>query len=647
MPARASTTAPATGRQRPDRAATGPATAHRPVRHRDRARPVGDEEDRRRRRGPRARWRPARPPRSPRRGPPWARRASRTGAAPDERPGHADPPPLAAGQAAPPLAEDAVRRAASPSPTRASAARTSASDASGAPAGRCRRRCRRTGTGPAAPRRPGAARRRRRGRDVGRGPVGGHARRPAPSTAPAARGRRQQRALAGPAGPVTRHDLARRAPQRDAGRGEQVAARLVRRTRPSTPSAAMPQAGTPVRAAGAPAAARRSPRTRAPAAATPSSLAWNSAPSWRSGRYASGARISTNSPTSQVSSPTASRRPTPTATSATESVASSSSASADRNAIRSVAMVVGAVGVGDPAQDRDLGLGPAEGAQRRQARDDVEEVVGQPGQRRPAPRPVRLRHLPDQDHEHRDQRQGQPRRSAPRRGRRRAGTRPRRPGRSPPAPAAAGTARSSRRARRGRASRAATSSPLRLVAPPSAGPSATARSRSADPQLRLDRAADRWAPTSWAQPSTARAPRTTARAASVAASASTSSAAQERPADRRRQQPGLGDCQQRGRPPRATTAARAATPVASRPDAGAPGRAHGWPWGRGRMVRPRRSPRGDRSTPLAEDPVGPALVDQDHGGEDHRHDRHDLERVRRGRGVGRREAEGRVRATTA
>ena len=76
------------------------------------------------------------------------------------------------------------------------------------------------------------------------------------------------------------------------------------------------------------------------AAVTPSSLAWNSAPRRRSGRYASGARISANRPTSSVMSPTASRRPMPTATSATESVASSSSTSADRKATRSVAMVV-------------------------------------------------------------------------------------------------------------------------------------------------------------------------------------------------------------------------------------------------------------------------------------------------------------------
>ena len=76
------------------------------------------------------------------------------------------------------------------------------------------------------------------------------------------------------------------------------------------------------------------------AAVTPSSPAWNSAPRRRSGRYASGARTRANSPTSSVISPTASRRPIPTATRATEIVASSSRVIADRKATRSVAIVV-------------------------------------------------------------------------------------------------------------------------------------------------------------------------------------------------------------------------------------------------------------------------------------------------------------------
>ena len=63
-----------------------------------------------------------------------------------------------------------------------------------------------------------------------------------------------------------------------------------------------------------------------------------------------------------------------------------------------------AVGVGDAPQDGHLGLGPAVGAQGRQAGDDVREPVREAPEGRPSPRPVRLRHLADEDHEHRDQR---------------------------------------------------------------------------------------------------------------------------------------------------------------------------------------------------------------------------------------------------
>ena len=120
----------------------------------------------------------------------------------------------------------------------------------------------------------------------------------------------------------------------------------------------------------------------------------------------------------------------PTATRATEIVASSSSTSAERKATRSVAHRLDAVGVGDPAQDRDLGVGPPVGAQRRQAGDDVEEAVRQARRGPPsAARRRALRHPPDEDHEHRDQRHGQQHRQRgdrrrPRPGRRRptAGT---------------------------------------------------------------------------------------------------------------------------------------------------------------------------------------------------------------------------------
>ena len=54
----------------------------------------------------------------------------------------------------------------------------------------------------------------------------------------------------------------------------------------------------------------------------------------RSGRYASGARISTSRAVRRSSRPSSSRSPTATATSATEIVAISSSASEDRNAVR-------------------------------------------------------------------------------------------------------------------------------------------------------------------------------------------------------------------------------------------------------------------------------------------------------------------------
>ena len=75
------------------------------------------------------------------------------------------------------------------------------------------------------------------------------------------------------------------------------------------------------------------------AAATPSALSWNRAPTARSGRYTSGARISTTSAVCRSKPPPTRRNPIDTATSATDSVASNSSASADTNATRSVPMV--------------------------------------------------------------------------------------------------------------------------------------------------------------------------------------------------------------------------------------------------------------------------------------------------------------------
>ena len=74
-------------------------------------------------------------------------------------------------------------------------------------------------------------------------------------------------------------------------------------------------------------------------ACAPSAAAWNSAPTRRIGQYASGARRIATSPGRRSRFPAASRRPTVTATRATESVASSSSAAEDRNDSRRVAIV--------------------------------------------------------------------------------------------------------------------------------------------------------------------------------------------------------------------------------------------------------------------------------------------------------------------
>ena len=97
--------------------------------------------------------------------------------------------------------------------------------------------------------------------------------------------------------------------------------------------------------------------------------------------------------------------PTVTATSATDSVATSSSTADDANAICSVCRVRAPVAVGDRADRRRLRLGPAEGHQRRQAAHHVEEVARQRRQRPPLqPGAVPGREA-DQDPEDRDQRQ--------------------------------------------------------------------------------------------------------------------------------------------------------------------------------------------------------------------------------------------------
>ena len=76
---------------------------------------------------------------------------------------------------------------------------------------------------------------------------------------------------------------------------------------------------------------------------------------------------------------------------ATDSEASSSSTSDDRNEIRSTPMVLAPVLVADRPDRGHLGLGPVEDLERGQARDDVEEVPGQHPQGRPLPVDARLR----------------------------------------------------------------------------------------------------------------------------------------------------------------------------------------------------------------------------------------------------------------
>ena len=75
------------------------------------------------------------------------------------------------------------------------------------------------------------------------------------------------------------------------------------------------------------------------AAAVPSALAWYWAATARSGRYASGVSRSTSSAAWYGMCPYSSRSPVSTATKAVARAADSSRTSADRNAMRSVAMV--------------------------------------------------------------------------------------------------------------------------------------------------------------------------------------------------------------------------------------------------------------------------------------------------------------------
>ena len=148
-------------------------------------------------------------------------------------------------------------------------------------------------------------------------------------------------------------DAGRRARRRrrsgPAGRGRAARARRRPARRPPPPPCSRGTAPRPRAAAGRPPA-----RGSARAARSPG----------RAARRAAGSRSAT-------------------ATSATDSVASSSSTSADRNAMRSVRIVASRCASVRPPDQRDLGLGPPEDRQRRQALDGVEEVPAEPVQQAP------------------------------------------------------------------------------------------------------------------------------------------------------------------------------------------------------------------------------------------------------------------------
>ncbi len=108
---------------------------------------------------------------------------------------------------------------------------------------------------------------------------------------------------------------------------------------PSSVSAAPRASGAGEPSAAEDGSARSSTANTSSAAASPSAAAWYCAPTCRSGRYASGASTSTISPVNRSISPCTSRIPMSTATSATDTVASSSRAKEDRKASRSVLSV--------------------------------------------------------------------------------------------------------------------------------------------------------------------------------------------------------------------------------------------------------------------------------------------------------------------
>ena len=276
-------------------------------------------------------------------------------------------------------------------------------------AGRCRPRSRRTGTGAAAPTRSGGATRRRvRSREVHPPVRTGD---PAPARRASANRSSTASSVVFPA-PLRPGDAAGSVPGRQrevdpvqgagpraTGMGQaharRTAARAGRRAR----------AGT-CRCRGDP-PGRSSTANTCSAAATPSMLAWNRAPTSRSGRYASGARISTSSAVSRSRLPV--EQPEPDLHGDQRHRQRREQLQHERRQERDPQRAHRrlAVRLGHPPDQRDLGLGPAEDRQRRQALDGVEEVPAEPLQQVPLLAGVLLRLHADQRHEHRDQRQGQ------------------------------------------------------------------------------------------------------------------------------------------------------------------------------------------------------------------------------------------------
>ncbi len=112
---------------------------------------------------------------------------------------------------------------------------------------------------------------------------------------------------------------------------------------------------------------------------------------------------SANRPTWRLSSPTASRSPTPDRDQGDGDRGEQLEHQRGEERDPEGGHRRGPVPVRDPAQDRHLGVGRPVGSQRRQAGHHVGEPVREAPEHRPAAVPVGRRQPPDQDHEHRDQ----------------------------------------------------------------------------------------------------------------------------------------------------------------------------------------------------------------------------------------------------